>query len=151
MSLHVDRPSFSMAGALLLPLLSSMLLWKNVASLPMCEVINGHCQLTLEYLLNQARGISEDINRLTLEMFNEFVSISLTSGFSQEELSQQYLGGTTAQWRSTVIWISYNTPSQAQEPSATEAEPEEWKFGEIFKFKEEKVFKWFFSKKNLYF
>ncbi|XP_042134693.2 prolactin-5A1-like [Peromyscus maniculatus bairdii] len=58
--------------ALLLPLLSSMLLWKNVASLPMCEVINGHCQLTLEYLLNQARGVSEDINRLTLEMFNEF-------------------------------------------------------------------------------
>ncbi|OBS72014.1 hypothetical protein A6R68_13409, partial [Neotoma lepida] len=49
-----------------------MLLWENVASLPMCEVINGQCQLTLEYLFNQARGLPEDINRLTLEMFNEF-------------------------------------------------------------------------------
>ncbi|XP_059118325.1 prolactin-5A1-like [Peromyscus eremicus] len=69
MRLSLTQPS---SWALLLPLLSSMLLWENVASLPMCEVINGHCQLTLEYLFNQARGLAEDINHLTLEIFNEF-------------------------------------------------------------------------------
>ncbi|KAL6034028.1 hypothetical protein STEG23_014672, partial [Scotinomys teguina] len=57
---------------LLLALLSAMHLWESVASLPMCEVTNGRCQLTLEYLFNQACGSSEDINRLTLEVFNEF-------------------------------------------------------------------------------
>lgn len=104
-----------MPGALLLPLLSSMLLWENVGGVPMCEAVNGRCQLTLEYLFNQARGLSKNTKRLTSEILNEFVSTSLTVGFSQEELSQQYLGGTAAQQRSTVVQTSCNTSSQAQE------------------------------------
>ncbi|XP_031214274.1 prolactin-5A1-like [Mastomys coucha] len=58
--------------ALLLLILSNLLLWKSVASVPKCEVINGQCQLTLEHLLNRARGLSKNINHLTSEIFNEF-------------------------------------------------------------------------------
>ncbi|XP_052012408.1 prolactin-5A1-like [Apodemus sylvaticus] len=58
--------------ALLLLLLSNLLLWESVASVRMCEVINGQCQLTLEHLFNQARGLSENTSRLTSEIFNEF-------------------------------------------------------------------------------
>ncbi|XP_032775489.1 prolactin-5A1-like [Rattus rattus] len=69
--------------ALLTLLLSNLLLWENVASLPMCEVINGQCQLTLENLLNQAYGLSENTNHLTSEIFNEFdKEYSSVSGFS---------------------------------------------------------------------
>ncbi|XP_038188310.1 prolactin-5A1-like [Arvicola amphibius] len=57
---------------LLLPLLSSMLLWENAACVPMCEAVNGQCQLTLEYLFNQARGLSKNTKLLTSEMLNEF-------------------------------------------------------------------------------
>ncbi|XP_028631506.1 prolactin-5A1-like [Grammomys surdaster] len=69
MQLSLTQPC---SWTLLLLLLSNLLLWKNVVSVPMCEVINGQCQLTLEYLLNQARGLSENTNRLTSEIFNEF-------------------------------------------------------------------------------
>ncbi|KAL1784725.1 prolactin-5A1-like, partial [Sigmodon hispidus] len=58
--------------ALLLLLLSSILLWKDVASVPLCEEINGQCQLTLEYFFNQACGLSKNTSRLTLEIFDEF-------------------------------------------------------------------------------
>lgn len=104
-----------MPGSLLLPLLSIMLLWENAACVPMCEAVNGRCQLTLEYLFNQARVLSKNTKRLTSEILNEFVSTSLTVGFSQEELSQQSLAGTAAQQRSNVIQTSYNTSSWAQE------------------------------------
>lgn len=113
--------SFFTPGALLLPLVSSMLLWENAACVPMCEAVNGRCQLTLEYLFNQACGLSKSTKRLTSEILNEFVSTSLTVGFSHEELSQQYLCGTAAQQRSPVIQTSCNTSSWAQE-----TEPEEW-------------------------
>ncbi|XP_034365640.1 prolactin-5A1-like [Arvicanthis niloticus] len=69
MQLSLTQPC---SWALLLLLLSNLLLWENVVSVPMCEVINGQCQLTLEYLLNRARGLSENTNRLTSEIFNEF-------------------------------------------------------------------------------
>ncbi|XP_036044808.1 prolactin-5A1-like [Onychomys torridus] len=77
--------------ALLLPLLSSMLLWEKVASLPMCEVINGHCQLTLEYLFNQARGLPEDSNRLILEMFNEFNKEYYSGPWALNKIPLQFL------------------------------------------------------------
>ncbi|XP_005355194.1 prolactin-5A1-like [Microtus ochrogaster] len=64
--------SQSHSWALLLPLISSMLLWENAACVPMCKAVNGRCQLTLEYLFNQARGLSRSTKRLTSEILNEF-------------------------------------------------------------------------------
>ncbi|CAO2595615.1 Prl2c3 [Lemmus lemmus] len=49
-----------------------MLLWENAACVPMCEAVNGRCQLTLEYLFNQARGLSENTKSLTSKILNEF-------------------------------------------------------------------------------
>ncbi|XP_031215158.1 prolactin-5A1-like [Mastomys coucha] len=69
MQLSLTQPC---SWALLLLILSNLLLCESVASVPKCEVINGQCQLTLEHLLNRARGLSENTNRLTSEIFNEF-------------------------------------------------------------------------------
>ncbi|XP_055475052.1 prolactin-5A1-like [Psammomys obesus] len=69
MQLSLTQPHY---WTLLLVLLSNLLLWENVAPVPMCEAVNGQCQLTLEYLFDQAHDLSKNTKRLISGTFNEF-------------------------------------------------------------------------------
>ncbi|EDL98396.1 prolactin-like protein L [Rattus norvegicus] len=60
------------SGALLLLLLSNLLMWENVASVPRCIMENGGCQKVLNYLFNMTSTISESFNTLSSETLNDF-------------------------------------------------------------------------------
>ncbi|XP_005066331.1 prolactin-2A1-like [Mesocricetus auratus] len=57
---------------LLLLLMSNLLLWEDVSSLPSCIIRNGRCFSSLEEMLNLAVSLSQDINKQAFEMFTEF-------------------------------------------------------------------------------
>lgn len=61
-------------GALLLLLMSNLLLWEEVASMPMYLMRNGRCLAPLEVMIDRAVNLSEKINKQAFEMFTEFVS-----------------------------------------------------------------------------
>ncbi|XP_029416261.1 prolactin-5A1-like [Nannospalax galili] len=69
MKLTLTQPC---SWTLLLLLLSNLLLWEDVALVPLCEEANGQCQLSLGYFFDQARELSENINVLSSETFKEF-------------------------------------------------------------------------------
>ncbi|XP_003504874.1 prolactin-2A1-like [Cricetulus griseus] len=57
---------------LLLLLMSNLLLWKDVSSLPNCAIRNGRCFASLEEMLNLAVSMSQDISEQAFKMFTEF-------------------------------------------------------------------------------
>ncbi|XP_040612137.1 prolactin-2A1-like [Mesocricetus auratus] len=57
---------------LLLLLMSNLLLWEDVSSLPSCTIRNGRCFASLEEMLNLAVSLSQDISKQAFEMFTEF-------------------------------------------------------------------------------
>ncbi|XP_060228352.1 prolactin-5A1-like [Meriones unguiculatus] len=61
-----------LSGALLLLLLSSFLMWENVASVPRCIMKDGGCQKVLSYIFNMTSNASEGIDHLSSEALNEF-------------------------------------------------------------------------------
>lgn len=70
----------------MLALVSSLLLCKNVASMPTCPIGAVNCEVSLGDLFDRAVILSHYIHNLSSEMFNEFVSIMLL-GSSQTETS----------------------------------------------------------------
>ncbi|XP_021036694.1 prolactin-5A1 [Mus caroli] len=60
------------SGALLLLLLSNLLMWENVASVPRCIMDDGGCQKVLNYIFNMTSTISENFNHLSSETLNDF-------------------------------------------------------------------------------
>ncbi|XP_021071715.1 prolactin-5A1 [Mus pahari] len=60
------------AGALLLLLLSNLLMWENVVSVPRCIMEDGGCQKVLNYIFNMSSTISENFNNLSSETLNDF-------------------------------------------------------------------------------
>ncbi|KAM7322761.1 prolactin-2A1-like [Alexandromys fortis] len=58
--------------ALLLLLMSNLLLWEEVVSIPMCLMRNGRCLAPLEVMIDRAVRLSEKINKQAYEMFTEF-------------------------------------------------------------------------------
>ncbi|XP_031214918.1 prolactin-5A1 [Mastomys coucha] len=60
------------SGALLLLLLSNLLMWENVASVPRCIMNKGGCQKVLNYIFNMTSTISENFNKLSSETLNDF-------------------------------------------------------------------------------
>ncbi|XP_050999184.1 prolactin-5A1-like [Acomys russatus] len=60
------------ARALLLLLMSNLLTWENVASVPRCIMENGGCQKVLSYIFNMTSNTSDVINHLSSETLNEF-------------------------------------------------------------------------------
>jgi prolactin len=87
--------SFLIAGTLLLLLLSNLLMWENVASVPRCIMEDGGCQKVLNYIFNMTSTISENFNNLSSETLNDFVSTSLTAGFSIKKCPMSVTGYTT--------------------------------------------------------
>nr|AAA39945.1 proliferin-2 [Mus musculus domesticus] len=57
---------------LLLLLVNSSLLWKNVASFPMCAMRNGRCFMSFEDTFELAGSLSHNISIEVSELFNEF-------------------------------------------------------------------------------
>ncbi|KAK7824719.1 hypothetical protein U0070_020226, partial [Myodes glareolus] len=57
---------------LLLLLMSNLLLWEEVASVPICLMRNGRCFASLEEMIGRAVSLSEQINKEAFEMFTEF-------------------------------------------------------------------------------
>ncbi|EDL32412.1 prolactin-5A1 precursor [Mus musculus] len=60
------------SGTLLLLLLSNLLMWENVASVPRCIMEDGGCQKVLNYIFNMTSTISENFNNLSSETLNDF-------------------------------------------------------------------------------
>lgn len=56
--------------------MSNLLLWEEVASVPICLMRNGRCFASLEEMIGRAVSLSEQINKQAFEMFTEFVSIT---------------------------------------------------------------------------
>ncbi|CAO2595611.1 Prl2a1 [Lemmus lemmus] len=52
--------------------MSNLLLWEEVASVPMCLMRNGRCLAPLEEMIGRAVSLSEHINKQAFEMFTEF-------------------------------------------------------------------------------
>ncbi|OBS81791.1 hypothetical protein A6R68_24219, partial [Neotoma lepida] len=73
--------SSSLTGTLLLLLVSNLLLWKNVASVPMCAMRNGRCFVSLKDMFDLAGSLSHEISQEVSRMLTEFVSTPLTSDF----------------------------------------------------------------------
>ncbi|XP_006516642.1 prolactin-2C3 isoform X2 [Mus musculus] len=65
---------------LLLLLVNSSLLWKNVASFPMCAMRNGRCFMSFEDTFELAGSLSHNISIEVSELFNEFYAALLKSG-----------------------------------------------------------------------
>ncbi|XP_038188237.1 prolactin-2A1-like [Arvicola amphibius] len=53
-------------------LMSNLLLWEEVASVPMCLMRNGRCLAPLEKMIDRAVSLSEKINKQAFAMFTEF-------------------------------------------------------------------------------
>ncbi|XP_017651994.1 prolactin-2A1-like [Nannospalax galili] len=60
------------SGKLLLWLASTLLLWENVASTPMCAMKKGHCFVTLAELCDRAVNVTQHISSQAAGMFSEF-------------------------------------------------------------------------------
>ncbi|XP_028737883.1 prolactin-2A1-like [Peromyscus leucopus] len=71
MQLSLTHPGF---WSLLLLLMSNLLLWEDVASVPMCLMRNGRCFAPLGEMLDRAVSLSEHISKQAFEMFTEFDS-----------------------------------------------------------------------------
>ena len=67
--------------------MNSSLLWKNVASLPMCAMRNDRCFMFFEDTFELAGSLSHNISIEVSELFTEFVSTPLTSGFIEKQAS----------------------------------------------------------------
>ncbi|EDL20565.1 mCG113135, isoform CRA_b [Mus musculus] len=65
---------------LLLLLVNSSLLWKNVASLPMCAMRNDRCFMFFEDTFELAGSLSHNISIEVSELFTEFYEALLKSG-----------------------------------------------------------------------
>ncbi|XP_076999790.1 prolactin [Tamandua tetradactyla] len=68
----MDNKRSSLKGSLLLLLVSNLLLYKSVASLPICPSGNVNCQVSLRDLFDRAVILSHYIHNLSSEMFHEF-------------------------------------------------------------------------------
>lgn len=62
-------------------LVSNLVLWENVVSVPLCPSWDGSCHGTLKNMFNYALGLSYELQNQTAEMLSDFVSNSLTSVF----------------------------------------------------------------------
>ncbi|XP_021517757.1 prolactin-2A1-like [Meriones unguiculatus] len=71
MQLSLTHPCF---WKLLLLLVSNLLLWEGVASVPTCSMRNGRCYARFEEMLDQAISLSEQISKQAFNMFTEFDS-----------------------------------------------------------------------------
>ncbi|ERE74612.1 prolactin-2A1-like protein, partial [Cricetulus griseus] len=56
----------------LLLLISNLLLWEEVSSLPNCAIHNGRCFPSMKKMLDLAVNMSQDISKQVFEMFIEF-------------------------------------------------------------------------------
>uniref|UniRef100_A0A8C2LFT8 Prolactin-2C5-like n=1 Tax=Cricetulus griseus TaxID=10029 RepID=A0A8C2LFT8_CRIGR len=68
----------SLTGTLLL-LLSNLLLWDNVASVPMCAMRNGRCFVSLKDMFHIAGSLSHEISQEVSGMLTEFYEVLLKS------------------------------------------------------------------------
>jgi prolactin len=66
-------------------LVSNLLLWENVYSMPMCFDMEGYNEITIEELFDSAIFMAQYISNLTTQMSEEFVSTSFPSGFFSNE------------------------------------------------------------------
>ncbi|KAL1765694.1 prolactin family 2, subfamily c, member 1 isoform X1, partial [Sigmodon hispidus] len=57
---------------LLLLLISHLLLWENVTSVPMCAMRNGRCFVSLKDMFDIAGSLSHEISKEVSGMFTEF-------------------------------------------------------------------------------
>lgn len=73
--------SFYLARTLLVLLVSNLVLWENVASVPLCPSWDGSCQRTLKNMFEYALSLSYELQNHTAELLSDFVSNSLTSAF----------------------------------------------------------------------
>lgn len=71
---HLDVIFLFMAGMLQLLLVSNLLLWEYVVSLPLCLEIEGSNELTIEELFDDAIGMAQYTSNLTTQISEEFVS-----------------------------------------------------------------------------
>ncbi|CAH6803730.1 Prl2a1 [Phodopus roborovskii] len=60
------------SGTLLLLLMSSLLMWEDVSSLPTCIMRNGRCFAPMGEFLDRAVSLSQKMNKQAFEMFIEF-------------------------------------------------------------------------------
>ncbi|XP_021036183.1 prolactin-2C2 isoform X3 [Mus caroli] len=77
MQLSLTQPS---SWILLLLLVTSLLLWKNVASVPMCAMRNARCFMFFEDTFELAGSLSHNISIEVSELFTEFYEALLKSG-----------------------------------------------------------------------
>lgn len=73
--------SFYLARTLLVLLVSNLVLWENVASVPLCPSWDGSCHGTLKNMFEYALSLSYELQNHTAELLSDFVSNSLTSAF----------------------------------------------------------------------
>uniref|UniRef100_A0A8C8T7U6 Prolactin-2C2-like n=1 Tax=Peromyscus maniculatus bairdii TaxID=230844 RepID=A0A8C8T7U6_PERMB len=64
---------------LLLLLVSNLLLWENVASVPMCAMRNGRCFVSLKDMFDLAGSLSHEISQEVSGMLTEFYEVLLKS------------------------------------------------------------------------
>jgi hypothetical protein len=67
--------------------MTNLLLWKNAASVPMCAMRNARCFTFFEDTFELAGSLSHNISIEVSELFTEFVSTPLTSGFIENQAS----------------------------------------------------------------
>lgn len=84
----LEKLLFLLAGALLLVVVSSLLLWENVASVPLSSNETDGYPLSINGLFHNAMRLTWNIKNLNMELRKTYVSTSLSSGLFHKRTSQ---------------------------------------------------------------